>query len=485
MRAATDMTSRRRSVAGLAPVLSALFFLSFLSSACAPVGPNYVRPQLPTPVMYRFADLVQAESLADAPWWAIFTDPTLQALVRESIANNLDLQAAVARVEQARAEAGIAKSFLYPTVDGSAVYTAQQNITKTDDDVQHGGTYGFRLAWEIDLFGRLRREKEAAFARLLASEQGRRGVLVTLVGDVTSTYFLLRQLDWQLAIAQQTLVVNDRTVLYFQNRVDGGVSNRLELDRIRANRERTAETIPDLERQIAVAENALSLLLGRVPGRIERETVDDRGFPTSVSPVLPSLPPSIPPGIPATLLGRRPDIMQAEELLIAANADVGAAKALFFPAISLTGIAGGISGDVANLLGGAGGVWSITPSVLQPVYNAGRLKRNLELQRARMGEALAEYQKSALNAYREVSDALIGISKLADVRVHEETGVAALQDASELARARYQTGLASYLEILTADEQLFDQQLLLAQTRGAEFRARSELYRALGGGWQP
>jgi outer membrane protein, multidrug efflux system len=434
--------------------------------------------------MYRFADLVQAEAAADAPWWGVFTDPTLQALVREAIASNLDLQAAVARVEQARAQAGIAKSFLYPQVDGTASYTVQQNVTKSDDDVQHGGTYGFQLAWELDLFGRLRREREAAFSRLLASEHGRRGVLVTLVGDVGSTYFLIRQLDWQLAIARQTLVVNDQTVSYFQTRLDGGVSNRLELDRIRANREVTAASIPTLEQQLAVAEDTLSLLLGRVPGHIERETVDDRGFPTSVSPV-PPLPPVIPPGVPATLLGRRPDVMEAEQLLVAANADVGAAKARFFPAINLSGFAGGISGDLATLLGGAGGVWTAAPSLLQPVYNAGRLRRNLELERARMAEALAAYRKSALNAYREVADALVAIAKLAETRTHQETGVAALQDAVDLARARYDSGLASYIEILTADQQLFDQQLLLAQTRGAEFRARSELYRALGGGWQP
>ena len=461
-----------------------IVLLTVLASGCAAAGKNYTRPQLPTPVMYRFADLVQAQSLADAPWWGVFTDPTLQALVQDAIANNLDLQVAVARVEQARATAGIAKSFLYPQVDGSATYGVQQNITKTDDDVEHGGTYGFQLAWEIDIFGRLRREKEAAFSRLLATEQGRRGVLVTLVGDVTSTYFLLRQFDWQLAIARQTLVVNDQTVAYFQARLDGGVSNRLEVDRIRANREVTAASIPELERQIAVAENALSLLLGRVPGHIERDTVDDRGFPTSVSPVLPPLPPPIPPGVPATLLGRRPDVLGAEQLLVAANADVGAAKARFFPTISLSAFGGGISGDLANLLGGAGGAWTVAPSLLQPVYNAGRLRSNLELERARMAEALADYQKSALNAYREVAYALVAIAKLAQTRTHQETGVVALQDAADLARDRYESGLASYIEILTADQELFNRQLLLAETRGAEFRARSELYRALGGGWQ-
>jgi len=458
--------------------------LTVLVSGCAAAGKNYTRPQLPTPVMYRFADLVQAEALADAPWWGVFTDQTLQTLVREAVANNLDLQAAVARVEQARAQAGIAKSFLYPQVDGTASYSVRQNITKTDDDVGQGGTYGFQLSWELDVFGRLRREKEAAFSRLLASEHGRRAVLVTLVGDVTSTYFLLRQLDWQLAIARQTLVVNDQTVSYFQARLDGGVSNRLELDRIRANREVTAASIPNLEQQIGVTEDALSLLLGRVPGHIERDTVDDRGVPTTVSPVLPMLPPQVPPGVPATLLERRPDVMQAEQLLIAANADVGAAKARFFPTIALSGFAGGISGDLATLLGGAGGVWTITPSLLQPVYNAGRLRRNLDFERARMAEALAQYQQSALNAYREVADALVAIAKLADTRTHQQIGVVALQDAADLARARYDSGLASYIEILTADQELFDRQLLLAQTRGAEFRARSELYRALGGGWQ-
>lgn len=463
------------------PIAAAILLLT---SGCAAAGKNYTRPQLPTPVMYRFADLVQAESLADATWWGVFTDRTLQTLVREAIANNLDLRAAVARVEQARAQAGIAKSFLYPQVDGSAAYTVQQNITSSDDDVRHGGTYGFQLAWELDLFGRLRREREAAFSRMLASEHGRRGVLVTLVGDVGSTYFLIRQLDWQLAIARQTLVVNDQTLSYFQTRLDGGVSNRLEVDRIRANREVTAASIPNIEQQLAVAEDTLSLLLGRVPGHIERETVDDRGIPTAVSPVLPSLPPVIPPGVPATLLERRPDVMEAEQLLVAANADVGAAKAQFFPAINLSGFGGGISGDLAALLGAAGGVWTLTPSLLQPVYNGGRLRRNLELQRARMDEAFSQYRKAALNGYREVADALVAIAKLADVRAHQETGVVALQDAADLARARYDSGLASYIEILTADQQLFDQQLQLAQTRGAEFRARSELYRALGGGWQ-
>jgi len=450
---------------------------ALVASGCAPVGPNYTRPPVLTPPAYRFVDTPQqAASLADLPWWQVFEDPSLQALVREAIANNLDLQAAVARLERARAEAGIAKSFLYPQVDATGTYTVQQNLggEGAADDVQHGGLYGFQLSWELDLFGRIRREHEAAFARMLASEQGRRGVLVTLVGDVASTYFLLRQLDLELDIARRTLSNNDQTVTLFENRLNGGLSNRLEVDRIRANRAVTAASIPDLEQLIARTENAVSLLLGRAPGPIMR---------TPLGSELP--PPLIPPGLPASLLERRPDVVAAEELLHAANADVGAARALFFPTIRLTGLLGAISGDLTSLLGGSGAVWSAGPSVLQPLFRGGRLRSNLEAAQATFDEAMAQYRRAALNAYREVANAIVTIDTLANVRVERETAVAALEDAADLSRARYDAGLASYLEILTADQDLFREQVLLAQARGAELQARAELYRALGGGWQP
>ncbi len=445
-----------------------------LLAGCA-VGPNYARPPMPTPTHYRFVEGPQAESLADAPWFQIFDDPTLQAMVREAIADNLDLRVAVARVEEARATAGIAKSYLYPQVDGVGVYGVRQ-ASNTDDDTTHqSGIYGFQLSWEIDLFGRIRREKEAALALALASEQGRRGVLVTLVGDVATNYFLLRELDLQLDIARRTLRLNDETVAYFQNRLDGGISNRLELDRIQANRALTAAAIPEIERQIALVENAISLLLGRTPGSITRDILNFNE----------QLPPPIPQGLPAALLERRPDVVQAEQVLVAANANIGAAKALFFPAISLTGFLGGISGDLTTFLGGDGAVWSLSPGLLQPVFQGGRLRRNVEAAQARFDAAVAAYQKAALNSYREVANALVTIQKLADVRVQRQVGVAALRDASDLSRSRYDSGLANYIEILSADQQLFEQELLLAQTRGAELRARAELYRSLGGGWQP
>jgi multidrug efflux system outer membrane protein len=452
--------------------------LSSLAAGCAAVGPNYERPKLPTPPQYRFVEgASQAQSLADAPWWQIFADQTLQGLIRDAIANNLDLKVAVARVEEARARAGIAKSFLYPEVNGAAAYGVRGASTseESDDTTHQSGVYGFRLSWEIDLFGRLRRGQESAMALALASEQGRRGVLVTLVGDVATNYFLLRELDLQLQIARDTLGVNDATVTYFQDRLNGGVSNRLELDRIQANRAQTAAEIPDIERQIAITENGISMLLGRPPGGITREQLTNTE----------QLPPPIPPGLPASLLERRPDVVQAEQFLVSANADIGVAKSLFYPTISLTGFLGGVSGDLTSFLGGSGAVWSLSPGLFQPIFQAGRIRRNLEAAQARFNAALAEYQKAALNAYREVADSLVAIQKLGEARVQREGAVTALTDAADLARARYDSGLASYIEILNADQDLFQQQLLLAQARGAELRARAELYRALGGGWQP
>jgi multidrug efflux system outer membrane protein len=446
-------------------------------SGCLSVGPDYSRPDLTPPAQYRFVEnTTQAANLTDLHWWEVFDDPVLQALIKDAIANNLDLQAAVARVDIARAQAGIAKAPYYPQVDGTVTGSIRKSSGGSNvnsEDVRQSVAAGFQLSWEIDLWGRIRRQSEAATALYLASEQGRRGVLVTLVGDVASRYFHLRQLDLELAIARRTLSVNDQTVTYFRNRLDGGVSNRLEVDRIVANRSVTAAEIPQIEQQIAIEENALSALLGRAPGPIERAALTPD-----------TEPPLIPAGMPASLLERRPDVVGAEEMLVAANADIGAAKALFFPAISLTGFLGAMSGDLTSLLGRSGDVWSIDPGLLQPIFQGKRLKRNLEATEARYREALAQYKQSAINAYREVADALVAIDKLSQVRREHETGVTSLQDASELARDRYTSGLASYLEILTADQELFTEELLLAQTRGAELQARASLYRALGGGWQ-
>jgi outer membrane protein, multidrug efflux system len=458
--------------------------LAAVASGCAAVGPNYKRPEMKPPEQFRGAQGAPApESLADAGWWKVFDDPALQGLIREGLANNLDLKVAAARVVESRALAGVAKSYLYPTVGVGFGYAGETRSRLAEPDlpanVVKDVTYNNfalngSLSWEIDLFGRIRRENEAAVARYFATEEGRRAVLITLVADISSTYFYLRELELELEIARRTVKLNDETVTYYVNRLAGGVSNRLEVDQAKANRSVTAAAIPDLELQLAIAENALSVLLGRVPGNLERgRALNDQ-----------QMPPSVPAGVPARLLERRPDVIQAEQLLVAANADVGAAKALFYPTISLTGSLGSMSGSFINLLRPDSIIWSVASGVFQPLFNGNRIKRNYEATQARFDQAIAQYQKAALNAYREVADSLVTIQKLQQRRVELEPGVEALRDAVQLARSRYENGLSTYLEVILADQQLFQQELQLAQVRGSQLRAVSQLYRSLGGGWQ-
>jgi len=460
---------------------TALILVVTLASGCR-MGPDYQRPQTPAPPAHRFFDgPAEAQSLADSPWWVVVKDPKLQALIREAILNNLDLRIATARVAEARAQYGIARSFLFPEVGVAAGYSAQQvsRLSEPPQGTAAGKTYqnysaGFPVSWEIDLFGRIRRGKEASFALYLATEEGRRAALITLVADVGSTYLFLRELDLQLEVAKRTLRTNEETVVYYQKRLDGGVSNRLEVDRAIANRSRTAVVIPQLEQQIAVAENALCLLLGRTPGPIDRGGVLTEDY----------VAPAVPVGLPAALLERRPDVLAAEQQLIAANANIGVAKSLFYPTISLTGILGTISGEFSNLLKADSNIWQVSPSLFSPIFQGGRIRRQNDAAWARFDQAAAQYQKAALNSYREVANALVTVKKLAEARVELEGGVTSLKNASALSRSRYDAGLASYLEILNADQQLFDQELQLAQVRGEEMRAFVELYRALGGGWQ-
>jgi outer membrane protein, multidrug efflux system len=456
--------------------------VALLVSGCL-LGPDYSRPPVVVPDNYRFAVApATAESIADLPWFDVFRDPVLQQLVREALQNNYDLRIAAARVEEARANIGIVRSFLYPTINFNAAGGAQQ-VSRTTDPPQSFGAnrnyqnllLGFGLAWELDVFGRIRRDAEAATAVFLATEQAQRGVLITLVADVAVSYFSLRELDLELEIARRTVQLNDETVRFYQTRLTGGASNRLELDSAISNRSRTGSTIPELERQIAIQENQINLLLGRNPGPIPRGTALTEQYS----------PPSIPAGLPSALLERRPDIKAAEDLLVAANANIGAAKALFFPNFSLTSTLGSATHDLSNLGDKHAAIWSVAGSVLQPVFQGWRLTSNYEAVKARFDQAVALYQRSAQNGYREVADALVSIEKLEGVRLELEVGVGALQDASNLARLRYDTGLANYLEILIADQQLFDQELALARARGGQLNAVVQFYRALGGGWQP
>lgn len=451
---------------------------AWLLDGCT-LGPDYLRPQLAAPAPVATAE--QAGSIATAAWEAIVADPVLQKLIDEAIANNLDLKTATARVTEARAQYGIARSFLFPEFGATLGYSSEQGSQLTEPPAGTAPTRSYQnwntgvvVSWEIDLFGRIRRGSEAAFATYLATEEGRRAVIVTLVGDVASTYLLVRELDLQLEVSRQTLRSNEQIVLFYQKRLLGGLSNRLELDRALANHARTAAVIPQLEQQLTEAESALCVLLGRPPGPIERGEALAAKLP----------PPRIPPGLPATLLEQRPDVLAAEQALVATNANVGAAKALFFPNISLTGLFGGASADFSDLLDGDAEVWQVNPSLFAPVFQSGRILRSYEASRARYEQALSQYTETVLNAYRETANAIAAVKNLAEVRNTLTVGVAALKDAATLSRSRYDAGLSSYLEVLNADQQLFDQELQLAQVRGEEFRAVVELYRVLGGGWK-
>ena len=456
--------------------------VAFLIGGCT-VGPNYSRPTISVPDNHRGAvEVPQAESLGDIPWWELFNDPVLQELTRDALRNNYDLRTAAARVEEARAQIGISRSFLYPqvTLDGGGI---TEQVSRLSEPLQAlGANRTFQnwfttlgLSWEIDVFGRIRREAEAAGARYVASEMDRRAVYITLVADVAQSYFNLRELDLELEIARRTLQLNDETIQFYQRRLAGGVSNRLELDQSVANRSRTAAVIPELERRIATQENLINFLLARNPGPVPRGTVLVDQYH----------PPTIPAGLPSALLERRPDVQSAEQLLVAANADIGAARALYFPTFSLDSVLGGFSRDISNIADKRAAIWSVSGGFLQPIFQGWRLFWNYEATIARFDQSLAQYEKAAQNGFREVADALIAIDKLRQLRIEQETQVEALEDAASLSRLRYDTGLANYLEVLIADQDLFAAELDLARTRGAQLNAVVQLYRALGGGWQP
>ena len=451
--------------------------LVLLLSGCT-LGPDYVRPKVLTPESHRGA-AATAESLADLPWWELFKDPRLQELTRDALNNNYDLRAAAARVEEARAQIGITRSFLFPQVDLRGSGATQQVSRKSEPSqtLTHDRTFrnlflGLNMVWELDVFGKIRRETEAATATFIATDMARRGVYISLVADVASNYFTLRELDLELEIARRTLGLNDETIEFYRKRVDGGVSNQLELDQAVANRARTAQTIPDFERQIAIRENFINYLLARNPGPIERGSALTEQY----------YPPAVPAGLPAALLERRPDVLSAEQQLVAANANIGAAKALFFPDISINSAVGALSKNI-NLVDKRAAIWSVAGGFFQPIFQGFRLLWNYRGTVARFDEALAQYEKAAQNGFKEVADALVTIEKLKDIRAEQETWVAALRNSSQLSRHRYDVGLSNYLEVLIADQQLFDAELLLAHTRGSELNAVVQLYKALGGGW--
>ena len=449
---------------------------SFLLSACA-IGPNYHPPEAPSAPAYRGEETPAATSIADLPWWDVFKDPVLKSLIEQALAENYDLQIAASRVEQARYSVGVIRADALP----QAGYTGSAERSKFFSSSSAGGNRtdnvffaALQTAWEIDLWGRIRRATEASLANLYAAEDARRGVVLSLVTDVAQAYLELRELDLELEIAQRTRDSFQQTLDLFERQLRGGVGTRLATARAEAALANTAATIPDLERQIVAKENQLSILLGRTPGEIPRGT----------SLVEQDFNPEVPGGLPSTLLRRRPDILQSEQHIVAANAQVGVAIANFLPRLGLTAVYGGQSTELEDILKSSSNVWSIAASLTGPLFQSGRLYYGYKFDVAAWEEALHAYEGAVLNALTDVSNALVARQKLVAANAELARQVAALQDAVSLSNSRYTGGLANYYEVLEAQQELFPAENALARNQRDALLSIVQLYRALGGGWQ-
>jgi multidrug efflux system outer membrane protein len=454
-----------------------------LATGCT-VGPNYRRPAVTTPDVFRGSATPAADltSLADLKWFDVFKDDQLRDMIQTALAQNYDLREAVARVDAARANLGIVRADQYPTIDGSGDVTATRFSSGGELPLPQGfppqrtfGSVAINLvSFEADIWGRLRRATEAARADLLASDDNRQAVVTTLIGDVASAYFNLLELDLELEIARRTLATREESLQLITTREQGGIATLLEVREGEQLVYGAAQVIPGTVQQIEQTENAIKLLLGEPPGGITRgRTLLEQEEP-----------PSVPPGLPSSLLERRPDIRQAEENLVAANATIGVAKAAYFPRISLTGFLGFQSTELSSLFSNSTRAWQFVPQVNQPIFNGGRIKSNVRLAEAEQQIALIQYERVIQNAFRQVSDALIQYRQTKEVRIKRELLETTLQDRSRLAYMRYRGGVSTLLNALDADRDLFEAEVGLAQTRRDELLALVQLYRALGGGWQ-
>lgn len=454
-----------------------------LLTGCA-VGPNYKRPDVSLPPQFRqpVAQTATTESVADAPWTTVFADDTITALVRTALAQNNDLKAAAERVLEARAQLGITRSQLAPELTASASFTASRGSSVGSIIFVPPGTNlavsytsaGANVAWELDLWGRIRRLTESARAQYLAQEEVRHGVTSSLIADVITTYLDLRELDLELEIAKQTEQAAQRGLELTRIRKERGAITGLDVRQAEQLLYTATSQIAATERAITETENALSVLLGDNPHDITR------GKPL----IEIKANTSVPAGLPADLLARRPDIRQAEQNLISANAQIGAARALYFPQITLTGLLGLQSRALTGLVAGNARNQSIAPEVVLPIFNAGRIRNQVRFSEAQQRELVFAYRKSIQTGLQEVSNALTQIQKNREQREQQEKLVAALQDTVRLSDLRYRGGLDSYLQVLDAQRNLFSGQLVLAQLRRNELLSSIYLYRALGGGWQ-
>jgi multidrug efflux system outer membrane protein len=447
-------------------------------AGCA-VGPKYHRPAVNAPAGFRdTAQLVSTNSLADLPWWGVFKDPVLQDLVRVALTNNYDLRIILTRVDQARALQMQARSQFLP----QAAYVGDASRGRNswlEMPIPNGGQTGnsflggFEALWEIDLWGRVRRMNEAARANFMATQEGRRTVMISVVSGVARAYFELLELDDQLAIARRTRDSYERTFRLFDDQHAAGLASNLEVSRAKLALRSVSANIPEIERQIALKENEINTLLGRNPGPVPRTS----------TLLAQKLPLEIPVGLPSALLERRPDVRIAEQKVRAANAEIGVAVGDFFPRIGLTAFYGGASTELHNLVSSGGNMWSVAASAAGPLFTGGRLKGRYRQAKAACEEAKLQYQDTALGAFREVSDALISHRRFDEERVEQAEAVSAGREAVAVATDRYKEGKARYYEVLEAQQQLFPAESALSQMEAGRRLAVVQLYKALGGGW--
>ncbi len=454
-----------------------LFTLVLILLAGCKFGPNYKRPKVDTPSVYR-ADTQAAPgvSIAEEKWQTVFQDPELQQLIRTALAENYDVRIAATRILQAQAALGITRADQFPaiTAGGSA---ASQRIPETvvgPAANTSSSVASLSLFWELDFWGKFRRATEAARANLLATEWGQRAVITSLVSSVASAYYQLRELDLEMDISRQTLATRQESLRLVKVRQQGGVTSMMDVRQSEQLVYFAAASIPDLERRIEQQENFISVLIGKNPGPITR------GKPLGEN----AIPPTVPVGLPSSLLERRADVIQAEQLLVAANARIGVAKAAYFPQIALTGTGGYQSSSLANLFTVAGGFWNAGAQLTQPIFEGGRIRSGVRLSVAQQQEAALFYKQTIQSAFREVSDSLVAYTKDQEFRQQEELLTQAAEDATRLSNARYTGGATSYLEVLDSDTRYFSAQLNLAQAILNERLALVQLYSALGGGWQ-
>ena len=457
-----------------------LLTLGFLLSGCA-VGPDYSRPAIATPEAYRgdspdSSATVSTPLLGDQKWWEVFQDPVLQQLIGRALQQNYDVRIAASRVLQAQAQLGIARADQFPTLSAGSQVSGQYT-PKTSREFPayrtNAGELDFSVVWNLDFWGKYRRETEAARANLLASQWGHRAVLSSVVSSVATAYFTLRELDLALDLSKSTLAARRNSLQLTNVLARSGSASALDVRQSEELVYTAAATIPDLERQISQQENTLSILLGENPGPIPR------GRPLTEQPD----PPGVPVGLPSELLERRPDIREAEETLVAANAGIGVAKAALFPSISLTGLAGVESNALNNLFSHSQRIWNEAGSLTQPVFAGGALRSGVRLAQAQEQQMLLTYRQTILSAFQQVSDSLVAYQKGREFREQQALLTAAAEDTDRLSKVLYEHGGASYLQVLTSENNAFAAELDLAQAQLAERLALVQLYNALGGGW--